>query len=153
MIMKDCIINSGVCEFTFDELCRKPAVASDYISICNQFHTMVLKGIPVFTMDSMTELRRFITLIDELYQYKVKLICTTEAPLPELFKLNRDSVLDEVFACDRTISRLEEMQTVHYLQTLHFLQKPKLVTVDASFVCSKKRNKNTKEIGKSAKEY
>ena len=122
---------NGVCEFTFDELCRKPAGASDYISICNQFHTMVLKGIPVFTMDSMTELRRFITLIDELYQYKVKLICTTEAPLPELFKLNRDSVLDEVFACDRTISRLEEMQTVHYLQTLHFLQKPKLVTVDA----------------------
>lgn len=142
MIMKDCIINSGVCEFTFDELCRKPAGASDYISICNQFHTMVLKGIPVFTMDSMTELRRFITLIDELYQYKVKLICTTEAPLPELFKLNRDSVLDEVFACDRTISRLEEMQTVHYLQTLHFLQKPKLVTVDASFVCSKKKQEH-----------
>ena len=100
------IMYSGVCEFTFDELCRKPTGASDYISICNQFHTMVLKGIPVFTMDSITELRRFITLIDELYQYKVKLICTTEAPLPELFKLNRDSVLDEVFAFDLTISRL-----------------------------------------------
>ena len=87
---------------------------------------MVLKNIPVFTMDSITELRRFITLIDELYQYKVKLICTTAAPLPKLFQLNKDAVLDEVFACDRTISRLEEMQTVHYLQTLHFLQKPKL---------------------------
>ena len=87
---------------------------------------MVLKNIPVFTMNSMTELRRFITLVDELYQYKVKLICTTEAPLSKQFQLNRDSVLDEVFACDRTISRLEEMQTVHYLQTLHFLQKPKL---------------------------
>ena len=41
---------------------------------------MVLKNIPVFTMNSMTQLRRFITLVDELYQYKVKLICTTEAP-------------------------------------------------------------------------
>ena len=87
---------------------------------------MVLKNIPVFTMNSMTHLRRFITLVDELYQYKVKLICTTEAPLPKLFQLDRNSVLDEVFASDRTISRLEEMQTVHYLQTLHFLQKPKL---------------------------
>ena len=87
---------------------------------------MVLKNIPVFTMNSMTELRRFITLVDELYQSQVKRICTTEAPLSKLFQLNRDSVLDEVFACDRTISRLEEMQTVHYLQTLHFLQKPKL---------------------------
>lgn len=89
---------------------------------------MVLKNIPIFTMNSLTELRRFITLIDELYQYKVKLICTTQAPLSQLFQLNRESSQDEVFACDRTISRLEEMQTVHYLQTLHFLQKPKLET-------------------------
>ena len=117
---------NGVCEFDFDELCKKPTGASDYISLCNQFHTMVLKNIPVFTMSSITELRRFITLVDELYQYKVKLICTTAAPLPKLFQLNKDSVLDEVFACERTLSRLEEMQTVHYLQTLHFLQKPKL---------------------------
>ena len=92
----------------------------------SQFHTMVLKGLPVFTMDSMTELRRFITLVDELYQYKVKLICTAQAPLEKLFQLNKDAVLDEVFACDRTLSRLEEMQTARYLQTLHFLQKPKL---------------------------
>ena len=90
---------------------------------------MVLKNIPVFTMDSLTELRRFITLVDELYQYKVKLICTTEAPLAKLFQLNRESALAEVFACDRTLSRLEEMQSNHYLQTLHFLQKPKLETV------------------------
>ena len=118
----------GVCEFDFAELCKQPTGASDYISLCNQFHTMVLKNIPIFTMNSLTELRRFITLIDELYQYKVKLICTTQAPLSQLFQLNRESSQDEVFACDRTISRLEEMQTVHYLQTLHFLQKPKLET-------------------------
>ena len=131
-------MSSGVCEFTFDDLCKKPTGASDYISLCrivitgldigNHFHTMILRNIPVFTMNSITELRRFITLVDELYQYKVKLICTTEAPLKDLFQLNRDAVLDEVFACDRTLSRLEEMQTVHYLQTLHFLQKPKLET-------------------------
>lgn len=117
---------NGVCEFDFAELCRQPTGAGDYISLCSRFHTMVLKNIPVFTMDSLTELRRFITLVDELYQYKVKLICTCAAPLAKLFQLNRDAALDEVFACDRTLSRLEEMQSNHYLRTLHALQKPKL---------------------------
>lgn len=66
----------GVAFFSFEELCARPLGAADYISICHHFHTLVLSGIPQMKLDTRDQARRFITLVDELYNRKVKLVCS-----------------------------------------------------------------------------
>jgi len=98
----------------FSALCEGPRAASDYIHIATEFHTVLLAGVPVFDGHNDDAARRFITLIDELYDRHVNLICTAAASPPELYTGQRLA-----FAFERTASRLIEMRSAEYLSRAH----------------------------------
>ncbi len=97
--------------FSFAELCDQPKGAQDYLKLAAQIDTLVLTHIPQLTPDKHNETRRFITLIDVLYEYKVMLICSAEVSIDELH-IDKQHKHD----FDRTRSRLIEMQSAQYLR-------------------------------------
>ncbi|KAJ8314746.1 hypothetical protein KUTeg_006896 [Tegillarca granosa] len=128
---------------TFEELCMKPLGAADYIEISQEFDTVFIREIPHMTLSRKTEARRFITLVDTFYDNKVRLVCSAEALPKDLFSAGNISQKDyehnralmddlgiqeksdiaqssiftgeeELFAFERTVSRLTEMQTAEY---------------------------------------
>jgi cell division protein ZapE len=104
----------GMVWFDFVALCDGPRGSADYIQIATEFHTVLLGGIPAFDGVRDDPARRFITLIDELYDRHVNLICTADdAPL----RLYRGERLAAAF--ERTASRLIEMQSAEYLALEH----------------------------------
>ncbi|KLJ00608.1 cell division protein ZapE [Luteimonas sp. FCS-9] len=105
---------TGMAWFDFDALCEGPRGASDYIQIATEFHTVLLGCIP--TMDARRDdaARRFVTLIDELYDRSVNLVCTADAEPPLLYAGERLSA-----AFERTASRLIEMRSAEYLLREH----------------------------------
>ncbi|XP_004498664.1 uncharacterized protein [Cicer arietinum] len=148
----------GVARFTFDYLCGRPLGAADYIAVAENYHTVFISDIPVMSMRIRDKARRFITLIDELYNHHSCLCCLASSSIDELFqgteegtlfdlesfqfeteaeggRLRRDvlaegsvgsggtpvgitSILsgqEEMFAFQRAVSRLIEMQTPLYL--------------------------------------
>ncbi|MCE9521496.1 MAG: AFG1 family ATPase [Alphaproteobacteria bacterium] len=107
----------GVARFTFDQLCATALGAQDYLALADNFHALVLRGIPQLTVDQRNEAKRFVTLIDALYERSVKLVCSAAAPPAELYRSG-----DGAFEFERASSRLIEMQTPDYLARLH---KPK----------------------------
>ena len=66
--------HGGVASFDFDELCARPNSAADFIAIARAFHTVILHNIPLLSMDNLPVVRRFITLIDVLYDHQVTLL-------------------------------------------------------------------------------
>jgi len=123
----------GLARFSFSELCEQPLGAGDYQLISQTFHTVMIDNIPKMDITKANEARRFITLIDELYNYKVKLICSA-ATEPELLFPTKITVQpgstsglifgeEEVFAFNRVVSRLHEMQSKNYLESKHQLDK------------------------------
>jgi cell division protein ZapE len=100
--------------FDFDALCTAPRAAQDYIELACEYHTLLLSGVPVMNESMDDKARRFIYLIDELYDRRVKLILSAEAP-PE--RLYNGSMLE--FAFLRTSSRLIEMRSDAYLGKQH----------------------------------
>lgn len=104
----------GCAWLTFDELCVRPLGAHDYIELARVCHTIFLQGIPRMTPEDRNEARRFVTLIDVLYEHKVKLICTANAPVDGLYPSG-----DGTFEFQRTVSRLVEMQSASYLALPH----------------------------------
>lgn len=72
--------------FTFKELCAQPLSAADYLELCTHFDTLFIKDIPQMTIQKRSEARRFITMVDTLYDHKVKIICTAEVDPGELFR-------------------------------------------------------------------
>jgi cell division protein ZapE len=104
----------GIARFTFEELCERPLGAGDYLAIATHFHGIVLSGIPRLGPDKRNEARRFMTLIDALYEHRVKLIASAAA-LPESLYPTGDGA----FEFQRTVSRLNEMQSAAYLQREH----------------------------------
>ncbi len=100
--------------FTFWALCQAPRGAADYIEIARCFNTVLLSDVPQMGDQEDDAARRFVTLIDELYDRKVNLLITAEAPLGELYSGSRLSLEFE-----RTESRLNEMQTRGYLHAEH----------------------------------
>ncbi|HZH42845.1 MAG TPA: cell division protein ZapE [Lysobacter sp.] len=100
--------------FEFAALCEGPRAASDYIEIATERHTVLLGGIPAFDGGNDDACKRFVTLIDELYDRHVNLVCTAAAAPPALYTGHR---LAGTF--ERTASRLIEMQSADYLAREH----------------------------------
>lgn len=97
--------------FSFKGLCEQPLGAADYLAIANRLDTVILTDIPKLSPEKRNEAKRFVTLIDTLYERKVKLIATAAAPPESLYPEG-----DGSFEFARTVSRLNEMQSANYLQ-------------------------------------
>lgn len=106
----------GVARFGFDDLCRQPLGASDYMAVARAFHTLVIDGIPVMAEAERNEAKRFITLIDTLYDRNVKLVASAEAEAQDLYKATTGR---EAFEFNRTVSRLIEMRSTEYIAKPH----------------------------------
>ncbi|KAH8370914.1 hypothetical protein KR093_005526 [Drosophila rubida] len=126
-----------ILDSTFDELCDRPLAGSDYLQIAQFFHTVLIRDVPQLNLEVKSQMRRFITLIDTLYDNRVRVVISADEPLDNLFHVgdsssisDSDRVLmddlkighgssvftgeEELFAFERTISRLYEMQTSEY---------------------------------------
>jgi len=100
--------------FDFNELCMQPRSARDYLELAREFHTLLLEGVPQFEEGLDEAARRFIHLVDALYDHGVKLIVTA-AVMPE--QLYESGQLEKPFR--RTASRLTEMSSERYLAQPH----------------------------------
>ncbi len=96
--------------FDFEVLCGGPRSVADYIEIAREFHTLLLSGLPRLSVHQDAAARRFLHLVDEIYDRRVKLILSAEVPLEELYSGELHD-----FAHERLISRLVEMQSTSYL--------------------------------------
>src|SRR6476646_385125 len=105
---------TGVAVFSFKRLCGEPRGAADYLAIAQHFHTVILVGIPVMGPEMRNEAARFMTLIDALYEHKVKLLAAADAEPAGLYPHG-----DGSFEFQRTISRLKEMRSAEYLAEGH----------------------------------
>ncbi|KAI6192639.1 hypothetical protein M3Y96_01248300 [Aphelenchoides besseyi] len=131
-----------ILDITFDELCNRPLGATDYLTIARVFHWVLIRDIPVLTKSNLSAARRFITLIDTLYDHKIRISCSAAVDIDHLFEVDQDATLsdsqrilmddlqvhaedealeanvfsgaEEVFAFNRTVSRLNEMRTANY---------------------------------------
>lgn len=104
----------GVAVFSFRRLCGEPRGAPDYLTIARHYHTVILVGIPKMGPDNRNEAARFVTLIDALYEHKVKLLAAADAEPEQLYTAG-----DGAFEFERTASRLIEMQSADYLALGH----------------------------------
>jgi len=96
--------------FGFAGLCEQPLAAADYIAIAEQFHTVIVAGIPRLRAEQRNEAKRFAILIDTLYEHKVVLIASAAAAPQEIYREGAHA-----FEFQRTVSRLMEMQSVEYI--------------------------------------
>jgi cell division protein ZapE len=104
----------GVAVFSFKRLCGEPRGAADYLAIARRFHTVIIVGIPMMGPEMRNEAARFVTLIDALYEHKVKLLAAADADPVGLYPSG-----DGSFEFERTVSRLEEMRSAEYLAQGH----------------------------------
>ncbi len=107
---------AGVARFTFDELCARPLWAEDYRAIAAMFHTILLQDIPTLSPAKRNEAARFVTLIDTLYEAKVKLVASAAAEPEQLYPDG-----DGSFEFQRTASRLHEMRSIEYMAEAHIV--------------------------------
>lgn len=128
-----------ILDASFSELCDRAVGAVDYLALSQIFHTILVRDVPVMTLREKTQARRFITLVDTLYDNRVRLVLSADAPADKLFQAvksdgsltdeNRSLMDDlqisdkdvsifsgeeEMFAFERTVSRLNEMQSENY---------------------------------------
>lgn len=75
----------GVARFTFGDLCEQPLGPADFLAIARSFHTVMIDGIPVLSPALRNEAKRFVTLVDALYEAKAKLVATADAPPERLY--------------------------------------------------------------------
>ena len=104
----------GVAVFSFKRLCGEARGASDYLAVARRYHSVIVVGIPKLGPEKRNEAARFVTLIDALYEHRVKLIATADAVPAALYDAG-----DGRFEFERTVSRLSEMQSVEYLAEGH----------------------------------
>ena len=104
----------GVARFTFAELCEQPLGPGDYLAIAGLYHTLVLSGVPTLSAEKRNEARRFMTLIDALYEHRVKLVVSAAAPPERLYPTG-----DGAVEFQRTVSRLQEMRSADYIAKPH----------------------------------
>jgi cell division protein ZapE len=106
----------GVARFSFRDLCEAPLAAADYLKIAHEFHTVMVDRIPVMDYDQRNEAKRFIILIDTLYDNAVKLVASAEAEPDALYRASDGFEAQEF---KRTSSRLFEMRSEAYLALPH----------------------------------
>jgi cell division protein ZapE len=106
----------GVARFDFAGLCERPLGAGDYLTIAQEFHSVILSGVPRLDPRRRDSARRFMLLIDALYEHKVKLIVAAEAAPERLYPEG-----DGAFEFERTVSRLQEMRSKDYLALGHLV--------------------------------
>lgn len=104
----------GVAVFSFKKLCGEARGASDYLAIAHRFHTVILVGIPRLGPENRNEAARFVTLVDALYENRVKLLAAADAAPDDLYIAG-----DGAFEFERTASRLHEMASDEYLAEGH----------------------------------
>jgi cell division protein ZapE len=104
----------GVAVFSFKRLCGEARGAADYLSVARHYHSVILVGIPLMGPENRNEAARFVTLIDALYEHKVKLLAAADAEPQDLYLHG-----DGAFEFERTASRLIEMQSEEYLAEGH----------------------------------
>ncbi|MTI00249.1 cell division protein ZapE [Roseibium sp. RKSG952] len=103
---------AGAARFSFEDLCANPLGASDFLRIAHAFGTVFIENVPVMTKARRNEAKRFITLIDTLYDNGIKLVVSAAAE-PHGLYVAADGT--EAFEFDRTVSRLIEMRSEEYL--------------------------------------
>jgi cell division protein ZapE len=104
----------GAARFTFADLCEAPLGAADYLAIVERYKTIFIERVPVLTIEKQNEAKRFINLVDTLYDGHVRLVASAAAMPEELLPVRRGTV---GFEFDRTVSRLFEMRSRDYLDT------------------------------------
>ena len=104
----------GVARFDFHALCNTALGAGDYLAIARAFHTLVLDGIPRLSPENFDQARRFIVLVDNLYEQRVKLVASADAQPDQLYQRGDNAKMFE-----RTASRLDEMQSADWLEQEH----------------------------------
>jgi cell division protein ZapE len=104
----------GVARFDFPTLCGTALGAGDYLALATHFHTLVLDGVPRLSPNNYDQARRFIVLVDALYDHRVKLIASADAWPDQLYERGEGAK-----AFERTASRLEEMQSEDWLALPH----------------------------------
>ena len=104
----------GVAWFSFDELCDSPRSQEDYIELARCYSSVLIDDVPLLGAQNDDAARRFVALVDEFYERRVKLIVAAEAPPAELYRGHRLA-----FEFQRSSSRLIEMQSEDYLQQAH----------------------------------
>jgi cell division protein ZapE len=114
---------NGIAWFDFRMLCDGPRGKADYIELARRYHTVIVSDVPELTADQRDLARRFVWLIDEFYDRRVKLIQSAAVGVDRLFaRVPLDDVYKEQKGSgefDRTVSRLIEMQSVEYLAEAH----------------------------------
>lgn len=104
----------GVALASFADLCDRPLGPADYLAIADKYHTLIMPGIPKMTPEKRDQAKRFVTLIDALYERRVNLICSAETPADALYEEG-----DGAFEFGRTVSRLIEMRSQPYMEAAH----------------------------------
>jgi cell division protein ZapE len=104
----------GVARASFAELCQRPLGAADYAALAENFHTLILSGVPQLGPERHNEARRFMTLVDTLYEHRVNLVASAERPPHALYPQGQGA-----FEFQRTISRLIEMRSAEYIEAPH----------------------------------
>ena len=107
-------VHQDVALSSFEALCEQPLGAADYLAIAKKFNTLIFSGIPRLSSEKRNEAKRFMTLIDILYEHKIRLICSADTPAHEIYVEG-----DGVFEFNRTVSRLIEMQSKNYFQRIN----------------------------------
>jgi cell division protein ZapE len=108
----------GVAVFSFKRLCGEARGAPDYLSIARAYHTVIIVGIPQMGPEQRNEAARFVTLIDALYEHRVKLFATAATEPGALYQSG-----DGSFEFERTASRLNEMQSDDYMALGHGVEE------------------------------
>jgi cell division protein ZapE len=104
----------GIARFTFDELCTHPRGAADFLAIASRFHTVMIDDVPRLQAAERDAAKRFVVLVDSLYEHKANLFATSAAEPGDLYTEG-----DTAFEFERTVSRLMEMQAEDYLDSAH----------------------------------
>jgi cell division protein ZapE len=110
----------GIARFTFGQLCEQPLGASDYLRLAREFHTLIVDRIPRMHYENRNAAKRFIILIDALYDHAVKLVASAAAEPSELYDATEGY---EAHEFKRTASRLIEMRSEAYLALPHGARK------------------------------